>query len=80
MLYEMTDHLCRHCRGRILHDGDTLYRCAECGASVDGDDHEALCCCGLVLADGRDARFRCVVVPVEQRTPAVPFEVGVVRI
>lgn len=78
-MFKLTSHACRRCRGRILHDGDTLYRCAECGATAEGDI-ERLCHCGLTVEDGRDARFRCRVIPPSERTAAVPFEIGVVKV
>jgi hypothetical protein len=47
--WEVADHACRHCLGRVLQRlvrGVTVeVRCAQCGARADGG-HLALCCCG----------------------------------
>ncbi len=48
-LWEVADHACRHCLGRVLQRlvrGVAVeVRCAQCGARSDGG-HLALCCCG----------------------------------
>lgn len=47
--WELVDHACRHCSGRLLErvraDGVKVYRCCECEATEVGT-HEALCWCG----------------------------------
>lgn len=54
--YELTDHLCVNCGGRILQDvtpgiatggGNPLFRCADCGHSGSGTGPQALCWCGF---------------------------------
>ncbi|WP_295442998.1 hypothetical protein [uncultured Thiodictyon sp.] len=61
--WELTDHVCRRCFGRVLSrrlaSGCLHARCANCGAQVTGEPIEALCCCGLLTTQGRDAQFRC---------------------
>ncbi|HYE36132.1 hypothetical protein [Methylocaldum sp.] len=65
---------------------DGVYVCAECGAITDTVDDsgehnvEQICCCGLTIAGGKDARFRCVTVPAEQRTLQAPYMLAVVRV
>ncbi len=48
--WNLTNHACRHCLGRLLtRQVDVVKvetKCAECEASVTGE-HEALCCCGV---------------------------------
>lgn len=50
--WEIADHACRHCFGRVLHrkvKGHVVeVRCAECGVTEAGD-HESICCCGAVV-------------------------------
>lgn len=48
--WELADHACRHCLGRVLvrrdAKGDPIEsRCAECGATAAGG-HREICCCG----------------------------------
>lgn len=47
--WELADHACRHCLGRVLQRrvrGVTVeVRCAECGAAASGG-HAEVCCCG----------------------------------
>lgn len=73
--WELTDHACRHCMGRVLRrvnpDGVVVVRCAECGASVAGDV-ESLCCCGEEVR-GHGAVFECVRNP--KVSSAVPQEI-----
>lgn len=55
--YQLTNHCCKHCLGRILFDG-TLYRCSNCAVeSIEG--HEGICACGATMKSGRSARLRC---------------------
>lgn len=72
MSWELTDHACRICHGRVLarREGDRLiHRCAQCGAQVEGD-HDLLCVCGVESGGRRIAEcFR-------MHTPGLP-EVGV---
>lgn len=65
MPWELTDHACRRCFGRVLErvgpgEGGELraeFRCAECGATATGQV-EAACCCGAEeRTDGRGARM-----------------------
>lgn len=86
-LYALLDHCCSVCGGRILHrrlaNGHQQVRCAECGAQAEAAPHakapyEALCFCGVKLASGADAGFRCKRVP--QPTPERPAELVVSKI
>jgi hypothetical protein len=47
--WELTDHACRYCLGRVLRrersSAEVEVRCAECGKTAQGE-HTALCCCG----------------------------------
>lgn len=60
--WEITDHACRHCMGRILRraksGGGFVVCCSECGASVDGDC-TSLCWCGVEVR-GYGAVFECI--------------------
>jgi hypothetical protein len=66
MTYQLTDHCCRNCLGRILFDGKR-YECSNCGQSSPEsagdaqDGYRYLCACGATMKSGRDARLRCVV-------------------
>lgn len=52
MTWEIADHLCRSCLGRVLvrknADGTSTSRCSNCGTESDGDA-ESICCCGVRL-------------------------------
>lgn len=83
-LFELLDHCCSLCGGRILlrtlDTGHQQVRCAECGALAETAPtarapYEALCFCGVKLAGGADAGFRCR--RAEQRSPERPQEVVV---
>lgn len=54
--WTLTDHLCRHCGGRILQSasgvgptagGNPLYRCADCGEGCVDIGPEVVCWCGM---------------------------------
>ena len=50
-VWEVVDHACRHCGGRVLVRNigkKILARCAECGATGD-NGHASVCCCGADL-------------------------------
>jgi hypothetical protein len=73
--WEMTDHVCRRCFGRVLrrpHDenGGTVVRCANCGWEALGT-HRAMCACSA--ARGPFAKIRCV--RQDKPTPEFPSEV-----
>jgi len=73
--WELVDHACRHCMGRVLvrtHKGIPLEaRCAECGARADAG-HAEICCCG---AECGRAGFVLECFRNPEITPAVPQEV-----
>jgi hypothetical protein len=79
--WEITDHCCRACLGRVLAmvdcHGRRVYRCAECGLRGIGS-HSALCACGQKLLGGKDAGFRCV--RNDRVTPEIPAEIVVKHI
>ena len=58
--WEIIDHACRHCMGRLVQrendSGDTITRCCECGASEVGE-HDALCWCGVEVRE--EKAFEC---------------------
>ncbi len=54
--WTIEDHLCRKCGGRILRCAtgtgmssgrESMYRCADCSASVFGMDSSKICWCGM---------------------------------
>ena len=59
--WELTDHACRHCMGRVLRrvnpGGGVVVRCCECGASAVGG-HDQLCWCGVEVR-GHGSVFEC---------------------
>ena len=60
--FELTEHCCRHCGGRVLQAGDT-YRCSTCRAVTMGAP-DGICGCGILpnaslLARMGPGRFRC---------------------
>lgn len=62
-LWELTDHVCRACFGRIVLSADAgpgrRYRCTNCGLEAIGRDPACVCACGLRLKNGKDAGLRC---------------------
>lgn len=60
--WEVLDHVCRLCFGRLLRridtDGKPIIRCADCGTRVSGRV-ENLCMCGAKLSNGRLAGLSC---------------------
>jgi hypothetical protein len=69
--WEISDHICRFCLGRVLHRGATVFRCADCAATADAADR--ICACGVREKSGRPLGLKCV--PNQNRTPAMPFEI-----
>ena len=76
--WNLTDHACRVCLGRILtrHDknGRQHVRCANCGLESSGN-HKSLCACGQKTRAGKDAGMRCAINP--RQTPENPEEIVV---
>lgn len=70
-VWELTDHACRHCMGRVLHgesDAASVHRCAECGETAQGE-HDSLCYCGVIVK-GHGAVFECYPNPnISATTP-----------
>lgn len=88
LLFEVLDHCCRVCGGRLLAAetdlGSTLVRCSECTAQAETQAkaerlraYLPLCFCGVRLASGADAQLRCR--RVASPTPERPQEVVVLR-
>lgn len=77
-MWELTDHVCRVCLGRVLRrkvPGGWVNRCADCGAEMAGKV-ENLCACGAKLKTGKNAGFRCRANP-DGSTPESPAEIVV---
>lgn len=80
--WEITDHLCRNCYGRILErtkqvsDGFVKeVRCSNCGFSATGG-HARICWCGYKMpGTGRNAGLRCT--KNDSPTPEMPGEIVV---
>lgn len=62
-VWEIEDHLCSRCLGRVLSSRDTkggkTYRCSNCGLTGSGKV-QSVCCCGVKVGGKRDAGIRCV--------------------
>ena len=75
LLWEIVDHACRHCLGRLVRsvklDRSVVHRCCECGASEEGNN-ENLCWCGAV-ALGQGKMFECF--PNPNKSSSVPQEI-----
>jgi hypothetical protein len=75
--WQMTDHCCRACFGRVLYretfDHRHVYRCAQCGVEREGKGTVSICCCGIKLKGGKDAGVRCTVNG--ERSPEFPSEI-----
>lgn len=76
-LWELTDHCCRVCFGRILRQpgapGERMYRCSNCGLQAQGDRPAVLCSCGMRLKGNRGGLLRCERNPDPR--PEFPSEV-----
>lgn len=79
MGWELIDHACNRCFGRLLEREDAeatdpekrwVYRCAECGHSGYGSAH-SVCCCRVAL--GGQHGWECVANP--EPSTAMPQEV-----
>lgn len=80
--WELADHVCRCCFGRILRSVETVpvgdahghrWRCSNCGAEAASTVASSICSCGLRLKGGRDAGIRCE--RNAEPTPEFPSEV-----
>jgi len=74
--WELTDHCCRVCLGRIVRRSTPegwRHRCADCGGVKLGRV-ETLCACGTKLHGGRNAGLRCRKNP-DGPTPENPAEI-----
>lgn len=62
--FELTDHVCRVCFGRVLARtvaDRTEYICADCGLATSGAGPvTAICSCGTKFPTGRRVGIRCV--------------------
>lgn len=79
-LWQITDHVCSECMGRVLirMDGDQagLIRCSMCAREGSGDV-ESVCACGGRIDPAVDVGFRCA--PNHHRSFEQPYEIVVVR-
>jgi hypothetical protein len=72
MAWNITNHVCAACLGRVLSSDDGMTcRCSNCG--LEKTRIKDLCCCGMRLKSNRDAGIRCVTNP--NRTPEMPAEI-----
>ncbi|HET8550915.1 MAG TPA: hypothetical protein VFM97_00375 [Gammaproteobacteria bacterium] len=59
--WELTNHVCAHCFGRVLRArgkyGETC-RCADCGREATGAV-ASICACGATLQNGSHAGMHC---------------------
>ena len=69
LLWQVVDHACRICGGRILQNhgeqtvnGLPLYQCADCGESATGKTPSDLCWCGFHMRgeEERSGFFMCL--------------------
>lgn len=79
--WELIDHMCRLCYGRLLRRNDgqgrQVIHCAECDAEVSGQV-EHLCVCGARTPNGRYLLgLRCGVNP--EQSAASPMRMVVVQ-
>ncbi len=67
-LWQLEDHLCKKCGGRILKSvsgfdlnasEEHLFRCADCGNSAYGDSPDVICWCGMKHRLQDYSVFRC---------------------
>lgn len=85
-LWELTEHCCRVCFGRILRQAGAgqashshRYRCSNCGLQADGAKPAVLCSCGMKLKGGRGAGIlRCERNPDPR--PEFPSEVVALQV
>ena len=82
--WQITDHACRACMGRVLVRQDTgtgrwLSRCADCGGFGEGIQRQAaitaVCACGAKQRSGKDAGHRCI--QNQDIKPESPMEIMV---
>jgi hypothetical protein len=68
--WNLTDHICRGCLGRILECETGLFMCSSCEAETSGAP-DAICGCGIKISNSkRDGGFKCA--PNLNRTPENP--------
>ena len=69
--WEITDHICRKCGGRILRSvsgagvtpgGNSIHRCADCGASTTRMGPGDVCWCDFKMRGQTYPAYRCVSV------------------
>lgn len=71
--WNLTDHTCRVCLGRILEADGALFMCSACEAETSGVP-DAICGCGIRVGESkRDGGFRCI--PNPDRSPRNPSSV-----
>lgn len=77
--WALEPHVCKECLGRLLsrtdEAGQTITRCADCGAQSEAG-HEAMCCCGAFPASSK-VKLRCV--RNDHATPETPAEIVVIE-
>jgi hypothetical protein len=80
--YQLTDHCCRICLGRILrqihYEHLPIHKCSNCGVEVISAHVHGLCCCGMKLRNGKNANMRCIVNT--KKCPEQPSEIVVVQV
>jgi len=81
--WEIIDHLCRRCGGRVLKctntgmspGGNPLYRCADCGSSGTHISPDVICWCGMShRGQHQDTPYICIPFKDAENNPALMDE------
>ena len=75
--YELTDHLCRYCGGRVLQcintgpspGGNPEFRCADCGKSSYGLGPDCICWCGFKHRNQTESAYKCLPFSILKEHP-----------
>ena len=78
--WALTDHACRKCGGRVLRSvtgagmtpgGNSIHRCADCGAQTWRMGPNDICWCGFSHKGSRDNPYRCIPVSMAANNPEI---------
>ncbi len=79
--WELLDHLCRHCGGRVVKQvtggphitagGNPIYMCSLCGQGKASMGPDVVCWCGMTMRGGEPHIYACAATKDAETDPVL---------